>query len=146
MSRHNNGASLTDLKKLRNATGRYKNTAQQQREVATVNNGGGRVAAAEGWVVLGRGGVANNNNHLQEQHLLVQFNKKRAEMAAIENELMEIEMSQRRRMQQQLAMRGQMMYRGIGTPQWVGNNGNRASAASGVSGRRTRVSVRCWRS
>ena len=54
MSRYNNGASLTDLKKLRNATGRYKNNVQQQREVATVNNGG-RVVAAEGWVVLGRG-------------------------------------------------------------------------------------------
>ena len=115
MSRYNNSASLTILEKLRNATGRYNNTAQQQRR---------EVAAAEGWVVLGRGGVANNNNHLQEQHLLVQFNKKRAEMAAIENELMEIEMSQRRRMQQQLAMRGQMMYRGIRTPKWVGNNGN----------------------
>ena len=93
MSRYNNGASLTDLKKLRNATGRYKNTAKQQWEVATVNNGGDRVAAAEGWVVLGPGGVANKNNLQQEQHLLVQFNKKRAEMAAIENELMEIEMS-----------------------------------------------------
>ena len=122
MSRYNNVASLTDLKKLRNATGRYKNTAQQQREVATVNNGGGRVAAAEGWVVLGQDSVANKNN-LQEQHLLMQFNKKRAEMAAIVNELMEIEMSQRRRMQQQLAMRGQMMYCGIRTPKWVGNNG-----------------------
>ena len=54
MSRYNNGASLTDLKKLRNATGRYKNNVQQQREVATVNNGG-RVVAAVGWVVLGRG-------------------------------------------------------------------------------------------
>ena len=85
------------------------------------------MAAAEGWVVLGRGGMANKNNLQQEQHLLVQFNKKRAEMAAIQNELMEIEMSQRRRMQQQLAMRGQMMYRGIGTPQWVGNNGNQGS-------------------
>ena len=50
MSRYNNGASLTDLKKLRNA--RFKNNAQQQAEVATVNNGG-RVVAAEGWVVLG---------------------------------------------------------------------------------------------
>ena len=63
--------------------------------------------AAEGWVVLGLG-VANNN--LQEQqHLLVQINKKKAEKAAIENELMMLEMSQ---MEQQLAMRRQMMYRG----------------------------------
>ena len=32
-----------------------------------------------------------------------------------------LEMSQ---MEQQLAMRRQLMYRGIATPQWVGTNGN----------------------
>ena len=32
LSRYNNGASLTDLKKLRNAMGRFKNNAQQHRE------------------------------------------------------------------------------------------------------------------
>ena len=34
-------ASLTDLKKLRNTTGCFKNNAHQQRGVATVNKGGG---------------------------------------------------------------------------------------------------------
>ena len=62
---------------------------------------------AEGWVILVRGGGAKYN--LQEQNLLVQINKKKAEKAAIENELMMLEMSQ---MEQQLAMRRQMMYRG----------------------------------
>ena len=32
LSRYNNGASLTDLKKLRNAMGRFKNNAQQHQE------------------------------------------------------------------------------------------------------------------
>ena len=49
------------------------------------------MVAAEGWVVLGRGGGAKYN--LQEQHLLFQINKKTAEKAAIENELMILEMS-----------------------------------------------------
>ena len=52
-------------------------TLKQRREAATVGTGGGRV---------GRGGMANN--HLEEQHLLVQINKKGAEKAAIGNELM----------------------------------------------------------
>ena len=54
-------------------------------------------------------GGANYNLQDQKQHLLVQINKKKAEKAAIENELMMLEMSQ---MEQQLAMRRQMMYRG----------------------------------
>ena len=49
------------------------------------------MVAAEGWVVLGRGGGAKYN--LQEQHLLFQINKKTAEKAAMENELMILEMS-----------------------------------------------------
>ena len=64
MSRYNNVASLTDLKKLRNTTGRFKNNAHQQRGVAT---------EAEGLVVLGRG-------------QLQPANKKKAEKAAIDNE------------------------------------------------------------
>ena len=111
-------ASLTDLKKLRNTTGRFKNNAHQQRGVAT---------EAEGLVVLGRG-------------QLQPANKKKAEKAAIDNELMMLEMSQ---MEQQLAMRRQMMYRGIGTPQWVGTNGNQGISGKWVSGRRTRVSGIC---
>ena len=58
--------------------------------LATVNKGG-RVVTAEGWVIQGRGGGAKYN--LQEQHLLFQINKKTAEKAAIENELMILEMS-----------------------------------------------------
>ena len=83
------GTSLTDHKKLRNA--RFKNNAQQQAEVATVNNGG-QVVVAEGCVILGWGGVANYN--LQKKHLqqLVQINM-RAEKATIANELMMLEMS-----------------------------------------------------
>ena len=46
LSRYNNGASLTDHKKLRNA--RFKNNVQQEVEVATVNNGGQVVAAKAG--------------------------------------------------------------------------------------------------
>ena len=43
------------------------------------------MVAAEGWVVMGRGFGANYN--LQEQqHMLVQINKKKAENAAIVNE------------------------------------------------------------
>ena len=50
------------------------------------------MVAAEGWVVMGRGFGANYN--LQEQqHMLVQINKKTAEKAAIENELLILEMS-----------------------------------------------------
>ena len=53
---------------------------------------------------------------------------------------MMLEMSQ---MEQQLAMRRQMMYRDIGTPQWVGTNGNQGIGGKWVSGRRTRVSGIC---
>ena len=42
------------------------------------------MVTAEGWVILVRGGGAKYN--LQEQNLLVQINKKKAENAAIVNE------------------------------------------------------------
>ena len=46
-------------------------------------NNGARSVAAEG---VGRGGMVNN--HLEEQHLLLQINKKRVDKAGIGNELM----------------------------------------------------------
>ena len=67
----------------------------------------GTTVTADGWVVLGRDGVANFN--LQEQNLLV--NKKEAEKELNAGDEPE-------------EASWQMMYHGIGTPQWIGNNGN----------------------